>query len=37
MPHEYEDLERIVYPLARLNQSMRRAQSKAIDPAGAPA
>ncbi|SEP53091.1 MarR family winged helix-turn-helix transcriptional regulator [Amycolatopsis saalfeldensis] len=32
MPHDYEDLERIVYPLARLGQSMRRAQNKAIDP-----
>jgi DNA-binding MarR family transcriptional regulator len=32
MPHEYEDLEQVVYPLARLGQSMRRAQNKAIDP-----
>lgn len=32
VPHEYEDLEQVVYPLARIGQSMRRAQNKKIDP-----
>lgn len=32
MPHDYEDLEQVVYPLVRIAESMRRAQRKAIDP-----
>ncbi|WP_326954207.1 MULTISPECIES: MarR family winged helix-turn-helix transcriptional regulator [unclassified Amycolatopsis] len=32
MPHDYEDLEQVVYPLMRIGQTMRRAQNKAIDP-----
>jgi DNA-binding MarR family transcriptional regulator len=32
MPHSYEDLETVVYPLVRIAENMRRAQSKAIDP-----
>lgn len=32
MRHSYEDLERLVYPLVRISDSMRRAQTKQIDP-----
>ncbi|WP_328616966.1 MarR family winged helix-turn-helix transcriptional regulator [Amycolatopsis sp. NBC_00355] len=32
MPHDYEDLEQVVYPLARIGQAMRGAQNKVIDP-----
>jgi DNA-binding MarR family transcriptional regulator len=32
MAHKYEDLEAVVYPLARMAEGMRRAQRRVIDP-----
>ncbi|GLY43729.1 hypothetical protein Amsp01_097520 [Amycolatopsis sp. NBRC 101858] len=32
MPHSHEDLESVVYPLTRISEALRRAQSRAADP-----
>lgn len=32
MTHAYEDIERVLYPLVRIGQAMRAAQSRVIDP-----